>query len=137
MCGACFNSCSSIRAARVRDALIDALFPALDPGAGANALAKAISRARAAVGRDLVESTRSYVRLARPVWTDLGSAVASLEDALATNGASLHQSQGDSAIPNLDCPRESAGVGSYSNSTSPLSYWSARVHRDLPNRVSE
>src|SRR5438105_2283855 len=76
-----------------RDEVIEALFPTLDAGAGAGALAKAISMARASVGRDLIESTRSYVRLAYPVRTDL-------ERALAAHEAAL-QARGDERIPAL------------------------------------
>jgi DNA-binding SARP family transcriptional activator len=65
-----------------RDELMEALFPTLDADQGSNALAKALSMARAALGPGLVESTRSYVRLAQPVETDLQTLEAGLEAAL-------------------------------------------------------
>ena len=70
-----------------RDQLTEALFPALDSDQAANALAKALSMARAAIGPRLIESTRSYVRLAVPVETDLHELEQLLKDALKAPSA--------------------------------------------------
>src|SRR5579864_2852711 len=65
-----------------RDELVNALFPSLDAEAGANALAKALSMVLSAAGPDLIESSRSLIRLAQPVETDLHDAISQLERAL-------------------------------------------------------
>src|SRR5438477_1522670 len=66
-----------------REQLMDALSPGLDRDRGANAIAKAISMARSALGEHVVEASRSFVRLAVPVVTDLVIAMAALERATA------------------------------------------------------
>ena len=66
-----------------REQLMEALSPGLDRDRGANAIAKAISMARSALGEHVVEASRSFVRLAVPVETDLVIAMAALERATA------------------------------------------------------
>ncbi|HEX6350719.1 MAG TPA: BTAD domain-containing putative transcriptional regulator [Candidatus Dormibacteraeota bacterium] len=65
-----------------RDSIADALFRSLDGAAGSNAVAKAISMARSATDKGLIESTRDYVRLGRPVTTDFHNLLHRLEAGL-------------------------------------------------------
>src|SRR5207302_11156758 len=55
-------------------------------------LAKALSMARAAVGSGVIESTRSYVRLAAPIETDLQEVEAALRSALQAPAESRAES---------------------------------------------
>src|SRR3989440_3089382 len=64
-----------------REQLMEALSPGLDREHAANALAKSISMARSALGEHVVEASRSFVRLAVSVETDLAIAMAALERA--------------------------------------------------------
>src|ERR1700682_2065335 len=64
-----------------RDQLMEALCPDLDRGRAANAVARALSMARSALGEGVLESSRSFVRLAVPVEADLDIAMAALERA--------------------------------------------------------
>jgi DNA-binding SARP family transcriptional activator len=64
-----------------REQLMEALCPGLDRARAANALAKSISMARSALGQNAVEASRSFVRLAIPVETDLDIAIAALDRA--------------------------------------------------------
>src|SRR5438874_11549250 len=64
---------------------MEAVSPALDRERGANAIAKAISMARSALGEHVMEASRSFVRLAVPVETDLVIALAALERATAVD----------------------------------------------------
>jgi len=66
-----------------RDQLIEAFSSGVDRERAANALAKSISMARAAVGEHVIDASRSFVRLALPVETDLAIAMAALERATA------------------------------------------------------
>ena len=66
-----------------REQLMEALAPGLDRERAANAIAKSISMARSALGEHVVEASRSFVRLAVPVETDLVIAMAALERATA------------------------------------------------------
>src|SRR5207302_1191435 len=66
-----------------REQLMEALSPGLDRERAANAIAKSISMARSALGEHVVEASRSFVRLAVPVETDLVIAMAALERATA------------------------------------------------------
>jgi DNA-binding SARP family transcriptional activator len=66
-----------------REQLMEALSPGLDRERAANALAKSLSIARSALGEHVVEASRSFVRLAIPVETDLAIAIAALERATA------------------------------------------------------
>jgi DNA-binding SARP family transcriptional activator len=66
-----------------REQLTEALCAGLDRKPAANALAKALSMARSALGEGVVGSSRSFVRLAIPVETDLDIAMAALERATA------------------------------------------------------
>jgi DNA-binding SARP family transcriptional activator len=70
-----------------REQLMEALCAGLDGQRAANALAKALSMARSALGDGVVESSRSFVRLAAPVETDLDVALAALERATAEGPA--------------------------------------------------
>src|SRR2546430_14297298 len=66
-----------------REQLMEVLSPGLDRERAANAIAKSISMARSALGEHVVETSRSFVRLAIPVETDLVIALAALERATA------------------------------------------------------
>src|SRR5438445_7213898 len=66
-----------------REQLMEVLSPGLDREHAANAMAKSISMARSALGEHVVEASRSFVRLAVPVETDLAIAMAALERATA------------------------------------------------------
>src|SRR6266576_4468308 len=66
-----------------REQLMEVLSPGLDRQRAANAIAKSISMARSALGEHVVEASRSFVRLAIPVETDLVIAMAALERATA------------------------------------------------------
>src|SRR5438105_225719 len=66
-----------------REQLMEVLSPGLDREHAANAIAKSISMARSALGEQVVEASRSFVRLAVPVETDLAIAMAALERATA------------------------------------------------------
>src|SRR2546430_6340228 len=66
-----------------REQLMEVLSPGLDRDRAANAIAKSISMARSALGEHVVEASRSFVRLAIPVETDLVIAMAALERATA------------------------------------------------------
>src|SRR2546421_12097815 len=64
-----------------REQLMEAVSAGLDREQAANALAKSISMARSALGEHVVEASRSFVRLAVSVETDLAIAMAALERA--------------------------------------------------------
>jgi DNA-binding SARP family transcriptional activator len=64
-----------------REQLMEALCSGLEPDRARNAMAKSISMARAALGENVIEASRSFVRLAIPVETDLDIAIAALERA--------------------------------------------------------
>jgi DNA-binding SARP family transcriptional activator len=66
-----------------REQLMEALCPGLDRARAGNALAKSISMARSGLGHDVLEASRSFVRLAIPVETDLDVAMAALDRATA------------------------------------------------------
>lgn len=70
-----------------REQLMEALCAGLDGERPTNALAKALSMARSALGEGVVGSSRSFVRLAIPVETDLDIAIAALERATAEGPA--------------------------------------------------
>jgi DNA-binding SARP family transcriptional activator len=70
-----------------REQLMEALCPDLDHERAANALAKALSMARSALGEGVIESSRSFVRLASPVETDLEIAMAALQHTTAAGPA--------------------------------------------------
>ena len=70
-----------------REQLMEALCTGLEGDRAANALAKALSMARSALGEGVVGSSRSFVRLAVPVETDLDVAIAALERATSLGPA--------------------------------------------------
>jgi DNA-binding SARP family transcriptional activator len=70
-----------------REQLMESLWPGLDRARAANSLAKALSMARSALGEGVVESSRSFVRLAIHVEVDLEIAMAALERATVAGPA--------------------------------------------------